>query len=81
MDNTPAVTPPPVAPVVSPTGSAVLPSWLPLVGTVVVGLAGVVVAAKEGGAPVPAVLYSICVGIVGLGAALGISSQGVRKQA
>ena len=78
MDNTPAVSPPPA---VSPTGSAILPSWLPIVGTIIVGLAGIVVAAKEGGAPIPTVLYSICVGVVGLGAALGISSQGVRKQA
>ncbi len=65
----------------SPTGLAVLPQVLIKIATVIVGLAAVAMSALAVLPPFPwtAAALAVCGSIVGLGATLGISSQGIRK--
>ncbi len=67
----------------SPTGLAVLPQVLVKILTVVVGLAalGVGVFSMFLPAPWAVTALAVCSAIVGLGAAFGIASPGIRNQA
>lgn len=61
---------------VSPTGTPVLPSWVPKLAAAVVAIA----VAVEPLLPAhPTVAATIIHYVIGLGAVLGITSQGVRK--
>lgn len=62
-------------PEVSPTGAPVLGQVLVRAATALVGIAGILVASL----PPYTVAHKVCAVVVGLGAALGIASQGVRK--
>lgn len=63
---------------VSPTGAPVIPQWLTIGATVLVGLAGFVLTLPAMGIALPTVVLSIAGSIVALGTALGIASPGVR---
>lgn len=60
---------------VSPTGIPVIPQWLPRAAAVIVGVAG----ALQQAFPPHTVAFKLCTLVIGLGASLGIMSQGVRK--
>lgn len=63
-------------PVVSPTGAPVLPAWVPGVAAALVGLA----ATLQQVLPPHTVGFQIAGIVVGIGAAFGIVSQGVRRK-
>lgn len=63
----------------SPTGLALLPQYLLKIATVLVVVAGVIVTLPSAGIALPPVVLAVSGAVVALGAALGIASQGVRK--
>lgn len=70
-------------PVVHPAsglGSAVVPQWLTIAMTVLVGICGLVVGLPAMGVALPSALLSVCGVILSIGTAVGIASPGVRKK-
>lgn len=63
-------------PAVSPTGAPVLPSWIPSVASALVAIAVVV---QQTAAP-HTIAFQLAGVVIGIGAALGIVSQGARKK-
>lgn len=63
----------------SPTGIALLPQLLVRVATVVVALAGTLLALTTQGIALPPIVVTVCTVVLALGTALGIASQGVRS--
>lgn len=62
-------------PAVSPTGKPVLPQWLVLAATVLVAVAGALMAMPG----LPPIVSAICGIVLAVGVALGLASPGLRK--
>ena len=60
----------------SPTGIPLLPAWLPKYAAALVAIAAAVQPLLP---PHPTIAGQVCLGVIGVGAALGIVSQGWRS--